>query len=209
MKTETINSLFARLKAERPKPVSELFNNNHFELLIAVLLSAQATDKSVNKVTPTLFKLAPTPQAMLDLGEDKVRDCIKSIGLYNNKAANIIKTCQRLISVYDGKVPNSREALESLPGVGRKTANVVLNNGFGQATIAVDTHVFRVSNRTGLAPAKTVLGVEKKLLQAVPTAYQDHAHHWLIFLGRYTCLARKPKCASCIVTDLCEYTDKT
>ncbi len=208
MKAAAVNELFRRLKAERPEPVSELLHRNHFELLIAVLLSAQATDKSVNKATPTLFKLAPDPQAMLDLGEEKVRECIKTIGLYNSKAANIIKTCQRLLDVYEGEIPQTREALESLPGVGRKTANVVLNNAFGIPTIAVDTHIFRVSNRIGLAPGKNVLAVEKKLLKVVPESYQGHAHHWLIFLGRYTCMARKPKCTDCLIRDLCQYKDK-
>jgi endonuclease-3 len=180
-----------------------------FELLVAVMLSAQATDVGVNKATRRLFPIADTPQAILDLGEKKLKHYIRTIGLFNTKAANIIKTCRILLDKHQGQVPNDRAALEALPGVGRKTANVVLNTAFGEPTIAVDTHIFRVSNRTGLAKGKTPLEVEKKLLKAVPREFLQNAHHWLILHGRYTCKARKPSCPECIVRDLCSYRRKT
>ena len=202
-------TLFRRLKAQNPKPTTELQYQSPFELLIAVILSAQATDKSVNKATAELFKVANTPQAIVSLGERGLKKYIKTIGLYNSKAKNIIKTCQCLSEQHKNQVPKTREELEKLPGVGRKTANVVLNTAFGEATIAVDTHIFRVSNRTGLAPGKTVLEVEKNLLKNVPKKYQQDAHHWLILHGRYTCLARRPKCYQCIIADLCQFPDKT
>ncbi len=200
--------IFTRLREHNPEPTTELQYNSTFELLIAVILSAQATDVSVNKATEKLFAKAHTPQAMLKLGEDGLKKYIKTIGLYNSKAKNIIKTCKILIDEYDGEVPNNQKALESLPGVGRKTANVVRNTAFGEPTIAVDTHIFRVSNRTGIAPGKTVLEVEKKLLKVVPEEFKKDAHHWLILHGRYTCIARKPRCGACIIEDLCEYRDK-
>ncbi|MCP4127222.1 MAG: endonuclease III [Gammaproteobacteria bacterium] len=201
--------IFKRLAIERPNPTSELNFSSPFELLIAVILSAQATDRSVNKVTASLFTQAASPEAMLGLGEDGLRDMIKTIGLFNNKASHIISTCRILTEQFAGKVPEERKALESLPGVGRKTANVILNTAFGQPTIAVDTHVFRVSNRTSIAPGNTVLEVEKRLLRMVPSEYLLDAHHLLILHGRYTCIARKPRCGSCIIEDLCEYTAKT
>ncbi len=201
--------IFKRLAIDRPNPTSELNFSSSFELLIAVILSAQATDRSVNKVTANLFTQAASPEAMLDLGEDGLRDMIKTIGLFNNKASHIISTCRILTEQFAGKVPEERKALESLPGVGRKTANVILNTAFGQPTIAVDTHVFRVSNRTRIAPGNTVLEVEKRLLRMVPSEYLLDAHHLLILHGRYTCIARKPRCGSCIIEDLCEYTAKT
>ncbi len=200
--------IFERLRAANPHPTSELRWNTPFELLVAVILSAQATDKSVNKATAELFKVANTPETMLELGEEGLKRHIKTIGLFNNKAKNIIRTCRILLERFDGKVPEDRQALESLPGVGRKTANVVLNVAFGHPTMAVDTHIFRVANRTGLAPGKTPLAVEKKLLKVIPKAFLQHAHHWLILHGRYTCTARKPRCGSCIIEDLCEYKDK-
>ena len=200
--------IFSRLQANNPKPTTELVHHNTFELLIAVMLSAQATDVSVNKVTPTLFALAPTPAAMLALGEDKVRETIKTIGLYKNKAANVIKTSKILVEQYDSQVPKTREALEALPGVGRKTANVILNTAFGMPTIAVDTHIFRIANRINLAPGKTVLDVEKHLMKVVPEDYLVDAHHWLILHGRYVCTARNPKCSECVIYDLCEFKDK-
>jgi len=203
------HAIFERLRAANPKPTTELHYRTPFELLIAVILSAQSTDKGVNKATPALFKVAPTPAAMLRLGEQGLKEYIKTIGLYNTKARNIIKACKLLVQQHQGKVPDRREALEALPGVGRKTANVVLNTAFGQATIAVDTHIFRVCNRTGIAPGKTVLEVEKKLLKAVAKEFRHDAHHWLILHGRYTCIARKPRCGSCIIEDLCEYQEKT
>lgn len=209
MKPKDRQEFFRRLQSIEPEPVTELVYGSPFELLIAVLLSAQATDISVNKATRGLFKAANSPQQMLQLGEAGVKDYIRTIGLFNTKTANIIKTCQILQDKYDGQVPADRKALEQLPGVGRKTANVVLNTAFGQPTIAVDTHIFRVSNRTGLAPGKTPLQVELKLLKAVPKEYRQHAHHWLILHGRYTCKARKPACPECIVRDLCAYKDKT
>jgi endonuclease-3 len=200
--------LFERLKAHNPKPTTELKYRSPFQLLIAVILSAQATDKSVNQATRELFKVAGTPQKILALKETGLRKYIKTIGLFNTKAKNIIKTCKILIEQHKGKVPETREALEALPGVGRKTANVILNTAFGQPTIAVDTHIFRVSNRTGIAPGKNVLEVERKLLKQVPDEFKQDAHHWLILHGRYTCVARKPRCGACVIEDLCEYQDK-
>ena len=201
--------IFRRLKAENPSPQTELEYSDEFQLLIAVMLSAQATDVSVNKATRPLFQVAGTPQAMLCLGVDGVKGYIKTIGLFNTKAENVIKTCAALIAEHGGQVPASREALEALPGVGRKTANVVLNTAFRQIAMAVDTHIFRVANRTGLAPGKNVLEVEKGLLKHVPKDYLLDAHHWLILHGRYVCTARKPKCGSCLIEDLCEFKDKT
>ncbi len=209
MKKTDIDSFFARLEAADPKPRSELRYINPYTLLVAVALSAQATDVAVNKATKKLFQVADTPAAMLALGEARLRDQIKTIGLYNNKAKNVIALSHRLLAEHDGRVPEEREALEALAGVGRKTANVVLNVAFGQPTIAVDTHIFRVGNRTGLAPGKTPLAVEKKLEQAVPERYRLHAHHWLILHGRYVCKARKPDCTACPVNDLCAYKAKT
>ncbi len=208
MDKKKIAEIFRRLKRNNPQPTTELVYHTPFELLIAVILSAQATDKSVNKATAELFRVANTPEAILALGERGLKKYIKTIGLYNTKAKNIIKTCRILVEKYDGRVPEDRKALESLPGVGRKTANVVLNTAFGHPTIAVDTHIFRVANRTGIAPGKTVQEVEKKLMQVVPPRYRKDAHHWLILHGRYTCTARKPRCGSCIIEDLCEYADK-
>ena len=201
-------AIFATLQAANPNPATELHYRSPFELLIAVLLSAQATDVSVNKATATLFAVADTPQAMRQLGLARLREHIKTIGLFNNKAKNILATCDRLIDHHGGQVPQHREALEQLPGVGRKTANVVLNTAFGMPTIAVDTHIFRVSNRTGIAPGKTPLAVETRLLRQVPTAFRRNAHHWLILHGRYTCKARKPQCPRCIIRSWCEYPDK-
>lgn len=201
--------IFQRLYAENPNPKTELNYTSPFELLIAVLLSAQATDVSVNKATANLFPKANTPEALLKLGEPKVRDAIRTIGLFNTKAKNVIKTCQILVDQHEGVVPDNREALEALPGVGRKTANVVLNTAFRQVAMAVDTHIFRVSNRTRIATGKDVVAVEKKLLRHVPKEFLLDAHHWLILHGRYTCVARKPKCGSCIIEDLCEYREKT
>lgn len=201
--------MLSRLRAANPEPTTELEYSSPFELLIAVLLSAQATDVGVNKATRHLFPAARTPQAMLDLGVDGVKHYIKTIGLFNTKAENVIKTCRILVEQHGGEVPENREALEALPGVGRKTANVVLNTAFGWPTIAVDTHIFRVSNRTKLAPGKNVDEVEHKLLKVVPSEFKLDVHHWLILHGRYTCVARKPKCGSCIIEDLCEFKDKT
>jgi endonuclease-3 len=201
--------ILSRLRAANPTPTTELEYSSPFELLIAVLLSAQATDVGVNKATKHLFPAARTPQAMLDLGVDGVKHYIKTIGLFNTKAENVIKTCRILVEQHGGIVPENREALEALPGVGRKTANVVLNTAFGWPTIAVDTHIFRVSNRTKLAPGKNVDEVEHKLLKVVPDEFKLDVHHWLILHGRYTCVARKPKCGSCIIEDLCEFKDKT
>jgi endonuclease-3 len=197
------------LQVARPKPTTELRYLSPFELLIAVILSAQATDKKVNEATARLFALANTPRAMLELGEAGLRDFIKTIGLYKTKAANILKTCTLLLERHGGQVPRDRAALEALPGVGRKTANVILNTAFGEPTIAVDTHIFRVANRTGLAPGKTVLEVEEGLLVATPAEFQHDAHHWLILHGRYVCTARKPHCMDCPIRDLCAYPDKT
>lgn len=201
--------IFTRLKAENPHPTTELAYQSPFELLVAVILSAQATDISVNKATQKLFAVANTPGKLLELGVDSLKNHIRTIGLYNNKALNIIKTCEILLREHDSQVPAQREALEKLPGVGRKTASVVLNTAFGQPTIAVDTHIFRVSNRTGIAKGKNVLVVEKGLLRHVPEAFRQDAHHWLILHGRYICTARKPRCSACILEDLCEFTDKT
>lgn len=201
--------ILTRLRANNPNPTTELEYSSTFELLIAVLLSAQATDVGVNKATKHLFPVARTPQAMLDLGLEGVRDYIKTIGLFNSKAENVIKTCEILVSEYNGEVPENREALEALPGVGRKTANVVLNTAFGWPTIAVDTHIFRVANRTKFAPGKTVRAVEDRLEKVIPSEFKVDAHHWFILHGRYTCIARKPRCGSCIIEDLCEFKDKT
>lgn len=200
--------LFRRLCEQNPHPTTELVYHSAFELLIAVLLSAQATDVSVNKVTGPLFRIANTPQQILDLGLERLKDHIKSIGLFNSKADHVIKTCSILVEQHQGEVPHTREALEALPGVGRKTANVVLNTAFGQPTMAVDTHIFRVSNRTGLAAGKTPLAVELKLLKNIDPKYMQDAHHWLILHGRYVCTARKPHCASCLIRDLCGYKQK-
>lgn len=208
MKRANVEIFFARLKAERPEPRTELVYSSPFELLIAVILSAQATDVSVNKATAKLYAVANTPEQILALGIDGLKPYIRTIGLYNSKADNIIKTCQMLIEQHSSQVPETREALQQLAGVGRKTANVVLNTAFGQPTMAVDTHIFRVSHRTGLAPAKTVEGVEQQLLKRIPAHYLMDAHHWLILHGRYTCKARSPLCQSCIVLDLCEFKDK-
>ena len=203
MNASTINEIFRRLQQQNPKPTTELVYNSPFELLIAVILSAQATDVSVNKATAKLYPIANTPQAILDLGLDGLKSYIKTIGLYNSKAANIMTTCQILIDKHQGQVPHQREDLEALAGVGRKTANVVLNTAFGEPTIAVDTHIFRVANRLGLANSKTVDGVEKQLLANVPNQYKLDAHHWLILHGRYVCTARKPQCETCLLADLC------
>jgi len=199
---------FRRLRSVIPEPKTELQYDSPFELLVAVILSAQATDVGVNKATRKLFPVAHTPEEMLKLGVDGLKDHIRTIGLYNSKAENIIKTCRILIDRHGGRVPGDRESLEALPGVGRKTANVVLNTAFGEPTIAVDTHIFRVANRTGLAPGKTPLQVEKKLLQLVPAEFLRNAHHWLILHGRYTCKARNPACPECIVRDLCSFKSK-
>lgn len=201
--------ILSRLRAANPNPTTELEYSSPFELLIAVLLSAQATDVGVNKATRKLFPVARTPQAMLDLGVAGVKDYVKTIGLFNTKAENVIKTCRILVEQHGGEVPENREALEALPGVGRKTANVVLNTAFKWPTIAVDTHIFRVSNRTKLAPGKNVDEVEQKLLKVVPAEFKLDVHHWLILHGRYTCVARKPRCGSCIIEDLCEFKEKT
>lgn len=200
--------MFARLKAANPNPTTELKFKTPFELLIAVILSAQATDVGVNKATDKLYKVANTPEQIKKLGLTKLKSYVKTIGLYNTKAENIIKTCDILIKEHHSEVPQTRKELEALPGVGRKTANVVLNTAFGMETMAVDTHIFRVANRTGLAPGKNVLEVEHKLLKVVPKEYLKDAHHWLILHGRYVCLARKPKCSECIIADLCAYKEK-
>ncbi len=201
--------LFRRLAELNPKPTTELEYSTPFELLVAVLLSAQATDVGVNKATRRLFPIANTPQALLELGEEGLKRYISTIGLFNSKARHLIETCRRLVELHGGEVPREREALEALPGVGRKTANVVLNTAFGEPTIAVDTHIFRVANRTGLAPGKTPLAVERALLKRVPEDYRRDAHHWLILHGRYVCKARKPDCPGCPVRDLCRYRGKT
>lgn len=200
--------IFERLREANPRPTTELKHGSNFQLLIAVILSAQATDKGVNIATRNLFKNAKTAQGILDMGLRKLKSYVKTIGLYNTKAANIMKTCRILVDAYKGKVPNTREQLEALPGVGRKTANVILNIAFGEAVIAVDTHIFRVANRIGIAPGKTVRAVEDKLMKAVEDEFKHDAHHWLILHGRYTCIARKPRCGSCVIYDLCEYGDK-
>ena len=204
-----VDAFFARLKKRDPEPKTELQYVNPYTLLVAVVLSAQATDKGVNKATAPLFKTVKAPEAMVALGEARLADAIKTIGLYRGKAKNVIALSKILIDQHCGKVPADREALQALPGVGRKTANVVLNVAFGEPTIAVDTHIFRVSNRTGLAPGKDVVEVEQKLEKVVPDAYKLHAHHWLILHGRYTCVARKPLCPTCVVRDLCRFKDKT
>ncbi|MEJ1337868.1 MAG: endonuclease III [Candidatus Sedimenticola sp. (ex Thyasira tokunagai)] len=208
MNREIRQQIFERLRADNPNPKTELNYTSPFELLIAVVLSAQATDKGVNKATAKLFPVANTPETILALGESGLKNYIKTIGLFNGKAANIIKTCEKLIHEHGCQIPEERAALEALPGVGRKTANVILNTAFGQPTMAVDTHIFRVSNRTRIAPGKNVLEVEKKLLRHIPKEFMLDAHHWLILHGRYTCIARKPRCGSCIIEDLCEYRDK-
>ena len=209
MKKADIPEFFSRLRAARPKPQTELNYTNPFTLLVAVVLSAQATDKGVNKATKSLFKVADTPEKMAALGEEGIRDHIKTIGLFNSKAKNVYKLCEMLINLHEGQVPEAREELQALPGVGRKTANVVLNTAFGHPTIAVDTHIFRVSNRTKLAPGKTPDEVEAGLEKKVPDEFKRDAHHWLILHGRYTCVARKPKCGACCVADLCRFKDKT
>ncbi|MGF1453942.1 MAG: endonuclease III [Alphaproteobacteria bacterium] len=206
---DAIEEIFARFKTREPEPRGELEHVNPFTLLVAVVLSAQATDKGVNKATAPLFAIADTPEKMLALGEDRVRDYIKTIGLYRNKAKNVIALSDALIREHGGTVPEDRDALEQLPGVGRKTANVVMNMAFGHPTMAVDTHIFRVSNRTGMAPGKDPLQVEDKLLKVVPERYMLHAHHWLILHGRYVCKARKPDCPSCLIEDLCRFKEKT
>ncbi|MCO5979109.1 endonuclease III [Ideonella oryzae] len=209
MSPKKVERFFATLQAANPHPETELVYSNPFELLAAVLLSAQATDVGVNKATGPLFKVASTPAQMLALGEEGLIGYIKTIGLYKTKAKHLIETCRMLVERHGGEIPRDREALEALPGVGRKTANVVLNVAFGEPTMAVDTHIFRVSNRTGLAPGKTPLAVELSLLKRVPKAYRVHAHHWLILHGRYVCQARKPRCGACQVADCCEFPDKT
>ena len=204
-----VTEAFRRFQAASPEPKTELQHINPFTLLVAVVLSAQATDAGVNKATPALFAAADTPEKMEALGEERVRDLIKTIGLFRTKAKNVVELSRRLVANHGGQVPRSREALEALPGVGRKTANVVLNVAFGEPTIAVDTHIFRVGNRTGMAPGKNPIEVELKLEQVVPAQYKRHAHHWLILHGRYTCLARKPRCESCLIADLCQWPEKT
>lgn len=208
MNAEKRREIFLRLQAANPHPKTELEYHTPFELLVAVMLSAQVTDISVNAATRHLFPVANTPQALLDLGEEKLRDYIQRIGLYKTKARHVIQTCQLLLQHHDGAVPQTRTALEALPGVGRKTANVILNTAFGQPTIAVDTHLFRLANRINLAPGKTVSEVENKLLKVIPAEFLQDAHHWLILHGRYICQARKPKCGECIIADLCEYENK-
>ena len=209
MNAQKRHDIFARLRAHNPEPTTELNWSTPFELLAAVLLSAQATDVGVNKATARLFPVANTPQGILDLGLAGLKAHIKTIGLYNTKAENLMKTCRLLVEQHGGEVPPTRAELEALPGVGRKTANVILNTAFGEPTIAVDTHIFRVANRTGLAKGSNVNEVERKLLRHVPREFRRDAHHWLILHGRYTCVARKPRCGSCVIEDLCEYPDKT
>jgi endonuclease-3 len=206
---DEVAEIFRRFRRIEPEPKGELESVNTFTFLVAVVLSAQATDSGVNRATRALFRTADTPEKMVALGEGRLRDMIKTIGLYRNKARNVIALSQALIDRHDGKVPDSREALEALPGVGRKTANVVLNAAFGQSTIAVDTHLFRVGNRTGLAPGKTPLEVEQKLLKTIPQQFQRHAHHWLILHGRYVCKARRPECWRCPIADICRFTAKS
>lgn len=208
MNRDKRTEIFTRLRAANPTPTTELEFKSTFELLIAVILSAQATDKGVNKATALLFPVANTPEAIYALGETGLKKYIRTIGLFNSKAKNIIATCRILIDQHNSIVPEDRDALQALPGVGRKTANVILNTAFGHPTMAVDTHIFRVSNRTGIAPGKTVLAVEKKLLKFIPEEFLVDAHHWLILLGRYTCIARTPRCAECIICELCEYRNK-
>jgi len=209
MNTHKRREIFLRLQADNPHPTTELEHASTFELLVAVILSAQATDKSVNIATRELFPVANTPQQIFDLGEAELRGYVQRIGLYQTKSKHVIQMCQILLEQHHGQVPESRGALEALPGVGRKTANVILNTAFGQPTIAVDTHIFRISNRIHLAPGKDVNEVEKKLLKVIPSEFKLDAHHWLILHGRYTCQARKPKCRDCIIQDLCEYKAKT
>jgi len=209
MSDAAVRRIFERLQAENPNPVTELHYSNPFELLVAVILSAQATDVGVNKATARLFPVASSPQAILDLGEAGLKRYISSIGLYNSKAKHIMGTCAILVREHDGHVPDTHEALEKLPGVGRKTANVVLNVLYGKETIAVDTHIFRVGNRTGLAPGKTPLEVEKGLLKVIPTEFMKHAHHWLVLHGRYICTARKPKCHLCPIYNECQWPEKS
>ena len=208
MNPEKRKEIFKRFKQLNQKPTTELIFNSEFELLVSVILSAQATDVSVNKATQPLYKAANTPEKMLALGEPGLKKYIQSIGLYNTKTKNIIKTCEILVKNHQSKIPHTRTELEALPGVGRKTANVILNTAFGHETIAVDTHIFRVANRTHIAPGKTPLAVEKKLLKVVPKSYLLNAHHWLLLHGRYVCTARKPKCPDCFINDLCEYPNK-
>jgi len=209
MNKQKRRQIFERFREQNPKPTTELNYTTPFELLIAVILSAQATDVSVNKATAKLYPVANTPEAIFALGVDGLKDYIKTIGLYNAKAENVIKTCKQLTELHNSQVPDTREALEALPGVGRKTANVVLNTAFSQLTMAVDTHIFRVSNRTKIAPGKTVLAVEKNLLKNIESEFLHDAHHWLILHGRYICTARKPKCGACVIEDLCEFKEKT
>ena len=209
MNKQKRTEIFQRLQAENPNPTTELVFTSPFELLISVILSAQATDVSVNKATAALYKVANTPEAILELGVDGLKQYIRTIGLFNTKAENVIKTCRALVETHDSQVPDTREALEALPGVGRKTANVVLNTAFRQPTMAVDTHIFRVSNRTGIAPGKNVLEVERRLVKLLPEEYLLDAHHWLILHGRYVCVARKPRCGACVIYDLCEFRHKT
>ncbi len=209
MKPAARKELFRRLAALDPEPQTELEYASPFQLLVAVILSAQATDRSVNLATRDLFRAAPTPQAIAALGVDKLAACIKTIGLYRTKAKNVIATAQRILALHGGEVPHDRAALEALPGVGRKTANVILNIVFGEPTIAVDTHIFRLANRTGLAPGKDVVAVEKKLLKATPAEYRQHAHHWLILHGRHVCKARKPECWRCVLRDVCDFKEKS
>ncbi len=209
MNRDIRTEIYSRLREQMPEPTTELEYVNPFELLVAVILSAQATDVSVNKATAMLYPVANTPQSIFELGVDGLKPYIRTIGLYNSKAENIIKTCRIIMDEHDGEVPRTREALEALPGVGRKTANVILNTAFGEPTIAVDTHIFRVSNRTGIAKGKTPLEVEKRLVRLTPDEFKKDAHHWLILHGRYTCKARKPDCPDCIIRDLCEFRGKT
>ncbi len=209
MNAKKRQEIFARLREHNPEPTTELNWTTPFELLTAVLLSAQATDVGVNKACARLFPVANTPEGVLELGIDRLKEHIKTIGLYNTKAENLMKTCRLLVEQHGGDVPQTRSELEALPGVGRKTANVILNTAFGHATMAVDTHIFRVANRTRIAPGKNVLEVENKLMRHVPKEFLRDAHHWLILHGRYTCVARKPRCGSCVIEDLCEYPDKT
>ena len=208
MNKDIRTEIFSRWRDANPKPTTELNNNNSFELLIAVILSAQATDVGVNKATDKLYPVANTPESIYALGVAGLSEYIKTIGLYNSKAKNVIATCKMLIELHDSQVPDNREDLEALPGVGRKTANVVLNTAYGQPTMAVDTHIYRISNRTKIAPGKNVLEVEKRLLRVIPKEFLVDAHHWLILHGRYVCTARKPKCDQCIISDLCEYKQK-
>lgn len=209
MNKQKREAIFQRFQTQNPEPITELKYHSNFELLISVILSAQATDVSVNKATEKLYRVANTPQKILELGIQKLKSYIQSIGLYNTKAKHIIQTCSILVNEHQGIVPNDRQALERLPGVGRKTANVILNTAFGEATIAVDTHIFRVANRTKIATGKTALEVEKKLLKVIPLSYRHNAHHWLVLHGRYTCTAKNPKCPICIISDLCEWKYKT